>query len=255
MSEENDDDLGPMQKAQRQMRPELPRRFYKEAVVVAASGGHAVHLDGRAVKTPGKRQFILPTVALAEAIAGEWRGQGERIDPATMPLTRLANTVIDAVGDRMAEVRADALKYAGSDLVCYRAAHPAGLVAQQAERWDPVLAWAAGTLCARFETVTGIAHRTQPAGALDAIARRLDRLDPFTLAGVHELTTLSGSGLIALAVQDGTLTPDAAWTAAHADEDWQISQWGEDYEAAERRKGRRGDFDAAVRLIRLARPE
>ena len=122
---ENDDSLGPMQKAQRQMRPELPRRFYKEAAVVAAPGGHTVHLDGRAIKTPGKRPHLLPTAVLAEAIATEWRDQGERVDPASMPLTRLANTIVDAVTDRMAEVRADALKYAGTDLVCYRAEHPA----------------------------------------------------------------------------------------------------------------------------------
>ncbi len=255
MNGENDESLGPMQKAQRQMRPELPRRFYKAATVVAVSGGHTVHLDGRAIKTPGKRSLILPTAGLAEAIAGEWSDQGERIDPATMPLTRLANTIIDAVTDRMAEVRADALKYAGADLVCYRAGHPAGLVALQAERWDPVLRWADEGLGAVFETVTGIAHRTQSRAALDVAGRRLEALDPFTLAGVHELTTLSGSVLIALSLLGGVLSPDAAWAAAHADEDWQISQWGGDDEAAERRKKRRGDFDAAVRLIQLVRPE
>lgn len=255
MSSEDEENLGPMQKAQRQMRPELPRRFYKEVAVAGIDGGATVRLDGRSVKTPGKRALVLPTAALAGAIAGEWRLQGERIDPATMPLTRLANTIIDAVTDRMAEVRADALKYAGSDLVCYRAGHPAGLVALQAERWDPVLRWATGVFGAEFRTVTGISHHEQPQAALDAVARRLGQLDPFTLAGVHELTTLSGSVLIALAVLDRAMPPGAAWAAAHADEDWQISQWGEDFEAAERRKHRRGDFDAAIRLIQLVRPE
>ncbi len=255
MNGENDESLGPMQKAQRQMRPGLPRRFYKEATVATTEGGATVLLDGRAIKTPGKRSLILPTAGLAEAIATEWRAQGERIDPASMPLTRLANTVIDAVTDRMAEVRADALEYAGTDLVCYRAEHPAGLVALQAERWDPVLRWADEGLGAVFETVTGIAHRTQSRSALDAVRRRLAGLDPFTLAGVHELTTLSGSVLIALSLLDEILSPDAAWATAHADEDWQISRWGEDYEAAERRKKRRGDFDAAGRLIQLVRPQ
>ncbi len=250
-----EEELGPMQRAQRQMRPELPRRFYKDATVASVAEGHTVLLDGRAIKTPGKRALVLPTAALAESVVAEWRAQGERIDPAAMPLTRLANTIIDAVTDRMAEVRADALEYAGTDLVCYRAGHPAGLVALQAARWDPVLAWAAQALGARFETVVGIGHRPQPSAALDAVERRLAHLDPFTLAGVHELTTLSGSVLIALATLDRALTPDAAWAAAHADEDWQVGQWGEDYEAAERRRKRRGDFDAAIRLIQLVRPE
>ena len=249
-----DESLGPMQRAQRQMRPELPRRFYNEATVAAADGRHTVRLDGRSVKTPAKRALALPTAALAAAIAAEWRAQDERIDPATMPLTRLANTIIDAVADRMAEVRADALKYAGTDLVCYRAEHPTELVAWQSRVWDPILAYARDRLGATFETVTGIVHRPQPSAALDGIARRLADLDAFVLAGVHELTTLSGSVLIALAVLDGALTTEQGWTAAHVDEAWQISQWGEDFEAAERRQRRRADFEAAARLIALSRP-
>jgi chaperone required for assembly of F1-ATPase len=240
-----------MQRAQRQMRPELPLRFYKRAEIVAGPEGHAVRLDGRPVRTPGKRPLAVPTAALAEAIAEEWRGQGARIDPASMPLTRLANTVIDAVVERMAEVRADALKYAASDLVCYRAEHPAELTALQARHWDPILAWAQRVLGATFQTAPGITHRSQPQPALDAVRQRLEALDAFRLAALHELTTLSGSVLIALIVLDGKLDADAAWAAAHVDEDWQIRQWGEDFEAAARRRQRRRDFDAAVRLIRI----
>ncbi len=253
MSNTSDDDLGPMQRAQRQMRPELPRRFYTEATVASEATDHAVRLDGKPVRTPGKQPLLLPTQALAEAIAAEWRAQGERIDPATMPMTRLANTVLDAVVDRMAEVKADALKYGGSDLLCYRADHPAPLVAQQAQKWDPLIAWAATTLGARLEVVAGITHRAQSDAALAAINRALEALDPFALAGVHEMTTIGGSVIIALAVAHGALDPGEAWSAAHVDEDWQIRQWGEDFEAAERRKRRQVDFQAAAALIRLAR--
>lgn len=255
MSDEKESGLGPMQRAQRQMRPELPRRFYKEATVAEAAGGHTVLLDGRSVKTPGKRGLIVPTASLASAIAGEWQAQGEWIDPAAMPLTRLANTVIDAVAQRMDEVRADALKYAGSDLLCYRASHPAGLVERQQRHWDPLLAWAGDRLGAALVAVEGIGHHPQPAAALTAVGRAVEGLDPFRLGGVHELTTLSGSIVIALAAALGAVGPEAAWSAAHVDEDWQIGQWGEDYEAAERRRLRRCDFDAAIRLIRLAAGE
>lgn len=253
MSDTSDEELGPMQRAQRQMRPELPRRFYTEATVAREATGYAVRLDGKSVRTPGKRLLLLPAAALAEAIAGEWRAQGERIDPATMPMTRLANTVLDAVVERMAEVRADALKYGGSDLLCYRASHPAELVEQQAKLWTPLLDWAATALGARLEAVEGISHHAQPKAALAAIDRALEALDPFALAGVHELTTLSGSVILALAVAHGAVTAEQAWSAAHVDEDWQVRQWGEDFEAAERRKRRQADFEAASSLVRLAR--
>jgi chaperone required for assembly of F1-ATPase len=253
MSNSDDNVLGPMQRAQRQMRPELPRRFYTNAKVAAEAGGHAVRLDGKPVRTPGKRLLLLPTPALAEAIAAEWQAQGDRIDPATMPLTRLANTVLDAVIERMDEVRADALKFGGSDLLCYRATHPAELVERQSRHWAPILGWAAMSLGARLDVIEGITHRTQPEDALAAIGRALEALDAFALAGVHELTTLSGSVVIGLAIAKAAITIEGGWTAAHVDEDWQIGQWGEDFEAAERRKRRRADFEAAARLISLSR--
>ncbi|MEZ5926785.1 MAG: ATP12 family protein [Hyphomicrobiaceae bacterium] len=249
---ENGDDLGPMQRAQRQMRPELPRRFYQAATVADADGGATVQLDGRSVRTPAKRLLVVPTAELAEAIAGEWRAQGERIDPASMPLTRLANTVIDAVAERMPEVRADALNYAGTDLVCYRATHPAALVALQARHWDPLLDWVRRVCGAALVTTAGLGHQPQPAATIDAIRSVLDGLDAFALAGLHELTTLSGSLVIALAIREDEIDTEAGWAAAHVDEDWQVSQWGEDFEASERRKIRRRDFEAAARLIRLA---
>lgn len=245
---------GPMQAAQATMRPPLPRRFYQEVTVGAASGGepgHAVLLDGRPVRTPRKVVLLLPTRPLAEAVSAEWSAQVTAIDPAAMPMTRFANTALDGVKGREAEVAADVVKYAGSDLLCYRADAPAGLVARQAALWDPVLHWAGDIAGARFEVQRGIVHVAQPAAALAGLARRLAHLDAFALTALHTITTLTGSALLALAVHERHVTGEAAWQAAHVDEDWQIAQWGEDAEATERRRRRKLEMDAAARLLDL----
>ncbi len=229
----------------------LPKRFYTQASVAARNNGFAVLLDGRAVKTPAKRDLAVPSQALAGAVAGEFAAQGAEIDPATMPLTRIVNSALDGVGPRRAEVAEDVVKYAGSDLLCYRADAPPGLVAQQARHWDPVLAWAARDLGARFVLAIGIMPVTQPETARAAIAAAVAPVDTLRLAAVHVMTTLTGSALLALAHQRGALDADATWAAAHVDEDWQIGQWGEDAEALARRAKRRLEFDAASRLLAL----
>jgi chaperone required for assembly of F1-ATPase len=233
------------------LRKPLPKRFYKEAMVAPRAGGFAVLLDGRGVKTPAKRDLVLPTQALADAVAAEWAAQGTHVDPDTMPLTRIANSAIDAVADRMPEVRADIAAFAASDLLCYRATSPAGLVAAQTKHWNPVLDWARDDLGARFVLGDGIVHVAQPKGAIDAFEKAIAPLDPFRLAALHVMTTLTGSALLALACARGRISVEEAWRAAHVDEDWQIAHWGEDHEAAERRKRRRADFEAAARLIAL----
>ena len=195
----------------------------------------------------------MPTKALAEAIAGEWEAQREHIDPAGMPLTRLANSAIDGVRVHQAEVRADIVKYAASDLLCYRASEPELLVRRQAEVWDPVLAWARDALGARFEVADGIMPVTQPEAARSAIAGALEGFDAFSLAALHVMTTLTGSALLALAHARGHLSAEAAWAAAHVDEDWQIGRWGEDAEAAARRRRRWSEMQAASRLLALLR--
>jgi chaperone required for assembly of F1-ATPase len=210
-------------------------------------------LDSKPVRTPGKAPLVLPNAALAEAVAEEWRGQRARIDPETMPLTKLANSIIDGVSGREAAVRDDILKYAGSDLLCYRAEGPKGLVALQTRHWDPVVAWAKHDLGVPLHLAEGVMHVGQPQASLDAIGDRLAGFDAWSLAALHVMTGLTGSALLALAVGLGRLAPEAAWTAAHVDEDWQISQWGEDEEAKRRRMSRQRDFDASARMLELLR--
>ena len=229
----------------------LPKRFYKDVAVKDEGGEAVLLLDGKPVRTPGKAPLALPTRAAAEALAEEWRAQGDRIDPETMPLTRLANSAIDGVRGREQAVAADIVRHAGSDLLSYRPEGPQSLVAAQAKHWDPVLAWAERALDAPLRLVAGIVHVEQPAPSLDAIARRLEAFDTFGLAALHVMTQLTGSALLPLAVALGQLTPEEAWAAAHVDEDFQIAQWGEDAEAAGRRAHRKRDFDAAVRMLAL----
>jgi len=228
----------------------LARRFYKSASVGDVAP-FQVLLDGRAIKTPKKRALALPTRALADAIAEEWQAQQEFIDPSRMPLTRFANTAIDAVSETEDAVAADIVAYAGSDLICYRAEAPEALVALQARDWNPIIAWADKKLSANFRVVPGVVHVQQSFEALDAVAKALTPHDAFRLTGLHVLTTLTGSALLVLALESGALTADAAWRAAHVDEDYQISLWGEDAEAASRRHGRRAEFDAACRWLSL----
>ena len=232
------------------MTPRLSR-FYRAVSVDGTPPAVRVLLDGKPVRTPAKRQLAVPTRELAEALAAEWAAQGERVDPATMPLTRLLNSALDGVTGREAEVRADIAKYGASDLLCYRAEAPAELVRRQAEAWDPVLAWAREALGARLVLGEGVVPVAQPSAATAALERALAELDAFSLAAHHVMTTLMGSALLALAHARGRLTAEEAWAAAHVDEDWQASQWGEDAEAKARRGRRWAEMQAASRLLRL----
>ena len=229
----------------------LPKRFYERVDVENRDGGFALLLDDKPVRTPVKAQLLLPSRALAYAVADEWRGQGERIDPATMPLTRLANSAIDGVAGREQAVISDILAYAGSDLLCYGADGPDGLVEAQRSHWDPVIAWAKSSLGAPLVRSEGVVHVAQPQASLDRLKEVIEDRDPFSLAALHVMTAITGSALLALAVAGGQMTPDEAWKAAHVDEDWQVSQWGEDAEAAARRAARRHDFAAAARLLTM----
>ena len=242
----------PADAAKTTQKTSLPKRFYKEVATKDEGGGVALLLDGKPVRTPGKAPLDLPTRALAEAVAGEWRAQGERIDPTTMPLTKLANSAIDGVSGREQAVIDDILAFAGADLLCYRARGPRGLVEAQETQWDPVLAWVKEALGVPLFLAKGIVHVAQPAASLDRIKETLAGRDTFSLAALHVMTSLTGSALLALAVALGRMTPEAAWGAAHVDEVWQISQWGEDAEAAVRRKNRWRDFEAAARMLSLA---
>jgi chaperone required for assembly of F1-ATPase len=241
-----------MRAAQAGMKPALPKRFYKEAGVEERDGLFHLTLDGRVAKTPSKQALAVPTRALAKAMAREWAGQGDEIDPATMPITRIINSAIDGVALRQAEVVDDLVRYAGSDLIYYRVSEPARLVQSQDTAWNPILDWARETHGARFTLAEGVMHVTQSEEAIAAIRRIIERLDsPFALAALHVMTTLSGSVLIALAHAVGPLDVDQAWAVAHVDELYQESVWGEDQEAVERRRRREADFRAASDVYRL----
>jgi chaperone required for assembly of F1-ATPase len=243
--------LDPVAATRRAMRPSLPRRFYRQAGLEDGEGGFLLVLDGRPVRTPSRRALAAPSRALATALAAEWDAQGETIDPATMPLTRLANAIIDGVVAAPAPVAAEIEKYLGSDLLFYRAAQPQALVERQARRWDPVLAWARDALGARFVLAQGVVHAAQPPAAL-AAARAAIPSEPWRLGALHAITTLTGSALLALALLHGQLTVDDAWDAAHVDEDWNMEQWGRDAIALERRAARRAEMQAAATVLALA---
>lgn len=244
-------DPDPVRRAQNQMRQSLPKRFYKAVEVAGTAEGFAVRLDGKPVRTPGRAVLALPTRTAAELVAAEFAAQDETINPVTMPALRLVNSAIDGVAEDVEAVLDDIVRFSGSDLVCYRAGTPAALVSRQAGAWDPVLAWAHSALGARFYLAEGVVHVEQPAEALESVRRWLrQRREPFRLAALHVLTTLTGSALLALAVEGEALSADAAWAAAHVDEDWNAEQWGTDAEALARNAARRRDFDAAVALLR-----
>jgi chaperone required for assembly of F1-ATPase len=241
--------LDPTESARRSLRPKLRKRFYSQAHV-GEGEGFPLLLDGKPVKTPARRALAAPARALAEMIAEEWNAQAAHIDPGRMPLTRLANAVIDAVADAPQPVAEEIAKYLGTDLLCYRAEAPAGLVVRQTQSWDPVLAWARDQFGARFVLAQGIVHVAQPHEAI-AAARAGIPADPWQLGALSAVTTLTGSGLLALALGAGALDADAVWAAAHVDEDWQMSQWGRDERALERRAYRFAEFNAAVAVLRL----
>jgi chaperone required for assembly of F1-ATPase len=243
--------LDPMESARRNMRASLRKRFYKDAAVGdAGADGFPVLLDGKSVRTPAQELLSAPTRPLAQAIADEWQAQEEVIDPARMPLTRLANATIDAVAARAQPVADEIARYLGSDLTVYRASTPVGLVERQSQLWDPVLAFARDELGARFVQIEGVVFSPQPPQAIEA-ARAYIPSDAWRLAAVSSITTLTGSALLALMLARGAITPDAAWEAAHLDEDWQMAHWGRDERALERRAFRRSDFDAAAAVLRL----
>jgi chaperone required for assembly of F1-ATPase len=244
----------PMKAAQQAMRPAPPKRFFETVGIVERDGAFVLTLDGRPARTPARHPVAVPTRPLGEALAAEWQAQDTVIDPAAMPLTRLVNSAIDGVASSMGEVADDIVKYARSDLLCYRAGEPERLVAEQAAAWDPVLAWARDALGARFVLSEGVTFVVQPEAAVSALRARIEEeASPFRLAALHVMTTLTGSALIALAHAAGRLSAGEAWAAAHVDEIFQERVWGEDEEAMRRRERREADFLAASRLYALSK--
>ncbi len=233
--------------------PVQARRFYSAVSTERTPGGFEIRLDGRTVKTPKQAVLIAPNLDLAASIAREWDAQTDRIVPSTMPVTKLVNSAIDVVTPNCEAVRADIVAYALNDALCYRADGPAELVARQLAVWDPIIAWAECALGARLTITTGIVHIDQPEATRAALEAATAAIEPLPLTAVHVVTTLTGSGLLALAVWARQITAEAAWIAAHVDEDHQIGLWGEDAEATERRQRRWRDMEAAGRLLESLR--
>jgi chaperone required for assembly of F1-ATPase len=247
----------PVSAARRTRRTPLRTRFYRETQVSERDGGFQILLDGSPVRTPAKKPLAAPVRELAERIAAEWDAQRETIDPVAMPLTRLANAIVDGVIPAPQPVAAEVEKYLASDLLCYRAAGPEGLVALQRRHWDPVLEWVREALGARFALADGVVHVRQPDHAIAAAARAIPRGASagglWRLGALNVVTSLTGSALIALALDAGRLTADEAWTAAHVDEDWNMETWGRDKLALSRRAFRFAEFEAAATVLALLR--
>jgi chaperone required for assembly of F1-ATPase len=245
--------LDPQETVRRTTRGPTRKRFYTRAGVVESPDGFAITLDDKPVRTPSGRALVAPTPDIAAAMAAEWDAQQDNIDPLTMPLTRFANSVADAVAGRVAAVADDIARYFETDLLFYRAGHPAALVAREAALWDIPLFWAADTLGAHFILAEGIVHVRQPDQAIKAARAALPD-DPWSIAALHVVTTLTGSALLGLALMRGVLDADQVWASAHVDEDWNIEQWGVDEEVAARRAARLVDFRAAARILKALNP-
>ncbi|MEO9336927.1 ATP12 family protein [Mesorhizobium sp. SB112] len=243
-------DPDPVRRAQIQMKTPLPKRFYETVSVAPLEDSFAIHLDGKSVRTPTKALLALRTEAAADLVAEEFRAQVEVIDPVSMPVMRLVNTAIDGVVNDPQAVLEDILRFASSDMLFYRADTPERLVALQDEAWDPILEWARVSLGARFTLAEGVVHVQQPREAIGAVGIHLQkRDDPLKLAALHLMTSLTGSALIAIAVEAGEIDLETAWTAAHIDENWNIEHWGQDSEALARQQARKRDMLAAVKLL------
>ena len=237
-------------RAQHLNRVELPKRFYKDVAAGPLEGGFVVTLDGRPVRTPGKKlPVIVPAAAIATAMAGEWAAQGEFIDPATMPMVRLINSAVESGEEMIPAFREEIIKFAGSDLMLYRAESPQELVSEQELAWDKALTVIARHFGVSFQPTMGIIHQSQPKVTLDRLAEALIDENLFTLTALVSITGLTGSGLLAIGLWHNLFSPDQVWKAAHVDEDYQILQWGEDEEATERRNKRRVEFDTAVAVL------
>jgi chaperone required for assembly of F1-ATPase len=227
------------------------KRIYHKAEPVAADGGHGVALDDRLVKTPGRRDVIVPSPALAAAIAAEWEAQHGEIRRETMPLTRLAGATIDRDAAQREAVVQQVADYAGTDLVCYRAAHPPALAARQQAVWQPLLDWAAERYAAPLTVTSGVIPSTQPAASLAAFAAAVAAYEDFALTALHAATAACGSLVIALALLEGRLDAAEAFAASQLDESFQIEAWGEDKEQAERRASLCAEIAAAARFLAL----
>lgn len=233
-----------------------PRRFWKETrIQPEPGGGWGLRLDARPLRTPAKTPLVVPTPDLAHAIAAEWEAQSDEVRPASMPLTRMANSAIDKVAPQHAAVVAEVARYGASDLLCYRAVAPADLVARQAAVWDGYLDWADQALGARLRVTAGVVPVAQPEAAVARLTAEVAAQDPFALVGLHDLVAISGSLVIGLAVARRQRAPAEAFAASRIDEAWQAELWGLDDEAAAAEADKRAAFETAATFLHLCRAD
>lgn len=231
------------------------KRFWTDVTVEATDGGFGVLLDGRRLNTPGRLPLILPTRAMAEAVAAEWRAQDGLIKPQTMPVTRSANSAVERVAAQKPEVAAMLAAYAETDLLCHRAGAPVELAERQAGAWDPVLSWCATRFDAPLTVTIGVLPVDQPQESLDRLHAVVEAIDPFRITALHDLVALSGSLLLGLAVSEGVISPEEGWRLSRIDEDWQTEHWGEDEEARAASDAKADQFLHAARFWALSAPE
>lgn len=225
------------------------KRFYKQAGTEQTEGGFGVRLDGKAVKTPAGNALVMRSAALAEAVAAEWNAQGDEVRPSDMPMTQLASTALDRIGPERAMIVDQLIKYAATDLVCYHADFPPALAERQRASWQPLLDWAATHLDAPLAVTTGVIAITQPEPALAALRRQLDGYDVWRLTVTQAAAAAAGSLVLAMALTENRLTGEQVFALSQLDETYQIEQWGEDYEAADRRAALMRDILAAEKLL------
>ena len=230
------------------------KRFYKDVAVDRTAEGWRILLDGKPVKTPGRNDLLLPQARLADVIAGEWRAQADEVAPVSMPMLRLANTVIDGVTPNRESVIAAILRFGEHDAICHRATWPAELVARQGEAWTPMLEWAASRHGARLETIVGLGEITQPPGTLDKLRGAVAAYDDFALAALHVMASITGSLVLALALAEGAINPAQAFQMSRLEEDHQAAQWGQDAEASARVQALAREMVVATAFLAASRP-
>ncbi len=231
----------------------VPRRDWSDVTVRREAGGFVVLLDERRLNTPARVPVALPSMALAERVAEEWRAVEDRIDPRDLPLTGMANTAIDRIPAVFEAIVGAISEYGDADLLCYRAASPSALALRQAEAWDPWLTWARETLAAPLLVIDDLAHQPQPPESLARLRAAVSRHGAFEIAALQDLVALSGSLVLGLAISRGALAGEEAWTLSRLDEAWQTEQWGVDAEAAMAAARTRSEFLRADAFLRLAR--
>lgn len=238
-------------RAQKHQKQQLPKRFYKEASVGERDGGFAILLDGKNIKTPGKVNVVVPSEELANLVAKEWAAQEKEIDPATMPLTRLVNTIVERGNEALDDVKAEIVKFAGNDLLVYRADSPQELVDLQTKHWGGALEAFSKRYDVSFNVITGVMHQDQPAEVQARIGEIIAHYSDFEACSTMSITSITGSAVLAIGLKEGLFTPAQVLETAYVDEDYQAQHWGEDAEATRMRAFKRQDFDAAVTVLGL----